>query len=432
MSTRGIVMSTQGPPTMKIRSLLLTTAATTGIALATLTVTPVIQPETFATQAATGVSINIGIGTFYDRLAPHGDWVSYRGRFVWVPHYIDAGWRPYTLGHWVYTKRHGWLWVSDEPFGWAVYHYGRWGYARDIGWYWVPGRRWAPAWVAWHRTDRDVAWAPLPPEWDDGEDVAVFYSKAPVHYWQVVPVNFFLSINISDHIIRDRDHVRRVVRESEPMTVHIENNIVVNNVIDVDFIEERTKKKVVVHEVKPAGDPEAAGKAEEGTVAVFDPEVKEEPEAKPPKTKKVQEVAKERAASIPEGAEDPVVEESTAPTEEKAPDDAEATKTGEQPAEGQPVKETATESEAAEEIPETAETKPADEQPVKKNVAKEGEAAGVPEASEAEPSEEQLGKKKVITDAEADQEPAPPKKEKQAKDQQVECDPNVQDCPEAN
>jgi hypothetical protein len=38
----------------------------------------------------------------------------------------------------------------------------------------------------------------------------------------------------------------------------------------------------------------------------------------------------------------------------------------------------------------------------------------------------------VITDAEAGQEPAPPKKEKQAKDQQAECDPNVQDCPDAN
>jgi hypothetical protein len=446
---------------MKIRSLLLTTAATTGIAFATLTVTPVIHPETFATHAATSVSINIGIGTFYDRLAPHGDWVSYRGRFVWVPHYIDAGWRPYTVGHWVYTKRHGWLWVSDEPFGWAVYHYGRWGYARDIGWYWVPGRRWAPAWVAWHRTDRDVAWAPLPPEWDDGEDVVVFYRKAPVHYWQVVPVNFFLSINISDHIIRDRDHVRRVVRESEPMTVHIENNIVVNNAIDVDFIEERTKKKVVVHEVKHADDPEVAGKAEEGTVAVFDPEVKEEPEAKPAKTKKAEEVAKERATSIPESAEDPVVEESTAPAEEKAPDKVEAAKTGEQPAAGQPVKKTATEGEttadvpeaadtqpeqdqpvkkkaatkgeATGEIPEAAETKPAEEQPVKKKAATEGEATGeVPEAAESRPSEDQLGKKQVITDAEAGQEPAPPKKEKQAKDQQAECDPNVQDCPDAN
>ena len=384
---------------MKIRAVFLATAATTGIALASLTVASVVQPETFAAQAATNVSINIGIGTFYDRLAPHGDWVSYRDRYVWVPHHIDAGWRPYTRGHWVYTRRHGWLWVSNEPFGWAVYHYGRWGYARDIGWYWVPGKRWAPAWVAWHRTDRDVAWAPLPPDYDDddeGDDVEVFYREAPDHYWQVVPVNFFLSIDISDHIVRDRDHVRRVVREGKPRPVHIENDIVVNNVIDVDFIEQKTRKEVVVHEVKPAENPEAAGKAEKGQVAVFDPEVKEEADAKPARTRKVEEVAKERAASAPEDMEEPAVEESAAPTDaEKAP-----AATGEQPAEGQqPVKkkEATTEGEAQGETPEAAATQPEEEQPVKKKrkAAAEGEAQGeTPEATATQPEEEQPVKRR--------------------------------------
>jgi hypothetical protein len=321
---------------MKIRALVLTSAAASAIALAAVVAPPVLQPGWFATQAATNASASISIATFYDRLSPHGDWVLYKDRYVWVPYHIEAGWRPYTVGHWVYAKRHGWLWVSDEPFGWAVYHYGRWGWATDIGWYWVPGTIWGPAWVAWRRTDRDVAWAPLYPDWDDDEDVTVFYSRAPVHYWQVVPVSFFLSVNIHEHIVRDRDHVRRVVRESDPVAVKIENNVVVNTAIDIDFIEKNTDKKVVVHDVAPAADPESAGKAEDGKVAIFAPEVKEDADAKPAKAREVEEVAKERSASV---AEDPeAVEETAAPKEETAPEQAESEPGTADKAEEQPAK----------------------------------------------------------------------------------------------
>ncbi len=60
-------------------------------------------------------------------------------------------------GHWAYTRRYGWMWVSAEPFGWATYRYGRWAYSADIGWYWVPGYRRAPARVSWRRSDSYVA-----------------------------------------------------------------------------------------------------------------------------------------------------------------------------------------------------------------------------------------------------------------------------------
>jgi len=41
---------------------------------------------------------------------------------VWAPRAVAVTWRPYQVGHWVWTDD-GWLWVSDEPYGWATYHY---------------------------------------------------------------------------------------------------------------------------------------------------------------------------------------------------------------------------------------------------------------------------------------------------------------------
>ncbi len=70
---------------------------------------------------------SVDVSYFYDQLSPYGEWaeVSSYG-WVWSPRGVAAEWRPYTLGHWVYTDDDGWLWVSDEEWGWAAYHYGRW------------------------------------------------------------------------------------------------------------------------------------------------------------------------------------------------------------------------------------------------------------------------------------------------------------------
>ena len=145
---------------MTFKHMFLSTAAASSLLLAVAAVEPAVFSLATKAQAATNIPVSIN---FYDELAPYGNWVSYHDRYVWIPEDVDDRWRPYTEGHWAYTRRYGWIWVSDEKFGWATYHYGRWGYARDIGWYWVPGRRWAPAWVAWSYDHYDIAWAPLPP-----------------------------------------------------------------------------------------------------------------------------------------------------------------------------------------------------------------------------------------------------------------------------
>ena len=278
---------------MTFKHVFLSTAAASSLLLAVAALEPAAFSLATKAQAATNIPVSV---SFYDELSPYGDWVSYHDRYVWIPDDVDARWRPYTKGHWAYTRSYGWIWVSDERFGWATYHYGRWGYAHDIGWYWVPGSRWAPAWVAWSYDDDDIAWAPLPPDYYDGANIVKSFGFIPDYYWQAVPVSNFLSADLSGHMFHDSDRVRHVIQNSKLQTVHIVENTVLNNVIKVDDIEKKTKKKVVALEEKAIDNLDAVGKVDSNSVAIFNPEVKEEANAKPAKTRKVEEVAKEREA----------------------------------------------------------------------------------------------------------------------------------------
>ncbi len=283
------------------KQIFLSTAAASSLLLAVAAVEPAVFSLATKAQAATNVSASIN---FYDELAPYGNWLLYHERYVWIPKDVDDSWRPYTKGRWAYTRRSGWIWMSDEKFGWATYHYGRWGQAPDIGWYWLPGSTWAPAWVAWTYDNYDLAWAPLPADYSDDYDdvnIDISFSEIPDDHWQALSVSAFLADDLSSHMFRDRDKVRRVIQRGKPWTVSIENNIVVNNVIPIDNIEKRTKKKVVALEEKAVDNPDAASKADSNSVAIFKPEVQDEPDAKPKETRTVEEVVKEREAKgIPE------------------------------------------------------------------------------------------------------------------------------------
>jgi hypothetical protein len=268
---------------MKIKSVLLGSAAalllTIGVADAPK------GSSIIGTSSAQAANVSISVGVFYSDLARYGDWVRYNNRYVFIPANVQDGWRPYTVGHWTYTKRYGWLWVSAEPFGWATYHYGRWGYSNDIGWYWVPGTKWAPAWVSWRRSADYISWAPLPPANDAGVIIDVSFGEVPEYYWTPVPAQSFLEINLAIVIINDNRERERIVRQSEKVgDVRIENNIVINNVIDVDFVEEKTKKEVKVVEVKESDKPELSDKRDGNNVTVFQGDVQAEPDAKPSKT----------------------------------------------------------------------------------------------------------------------------------------------------
>src|ERR1041384_6364509 len=115
------------------------------------------------TPAPTRAAVEVSVDLFHESLAPYGEWreVGDYG-YCWHPR-VEADWRPYSVGRWLYTDA-GWTWNSEEPFSWAVYHYGRWTRVDEVGWVWVPGTEWGPAWVSWRRSPEYVGWAPLPPE----------------------------------------------------------------------------------------------------------------------------------------------------------------------------------------------------------------------------------------------------------------------------
>ena len=278
---------------MKIKSLLMGVAFAAAVAV--LAPAMLVGPWNAVSAAQAGVDVSINFNMFYDRLGDYGDWTDFNGSYVFVPGNMRPGWRPYTVGHWVFTNEYGWMWISNEPFGWATYHYGRWSYDDDIGWYWVPGRRWAPAWVSWRRSSNHVVWAPLPPSYDDDLYFNASNGAIPDNYWVGVPTRRFLEPNLSDVINFDDHDRRRMFEQTQPVgNVIIRNNIVVNNVIDVSDIERHTGRQIkplTVRQTKQPGDNNAMS----NEVIVFTGNAVNTGETKPAKIRDLSEVKKIRA-----------------------------------------------------------------------------------------------------------------------------------------
>ncbi|MER9298586.1 hypothetical protein NKI38_19110 [Mesorhizobium sp. M0621] len=362
-------------------------------------------------RAATEISIS----TFYEDLSSHGDWVSYHGATVFVPVDVPDDWRPYTLGHWVYTEQYGWLWVSDEPFGWATYHYGRWGYADDIGWYWVPGTRWAPAWVSWRRDREHIIWAPLPPRRDpDLISIEVTFDTTPDYYWVVVPAREFLAADVSVVVIRDEPEFVRIVEAAEPAgDVTIQNNVVINKVIDVDVIEKETNQKVTAVKVSKIDAPEQSGKLENDTVAVFEGKVKADPKAKPARLKDIEEVKQVQASRKSKPTE------GAAKTEQAQP---------EQAAKPEKPKQPAAEQQQAEPEQAAKPEKPkAKKQPAAEQQQAEPEQAAKPEKPKAK---KQPAAEQQQAEPEQAAKPEKPKSKKQPAAEQQQAEPEQAAKPE--
>ena len=283
-----------------------------------------------------GVSAGIQVGTFYNRLAPHGRWVWINGRHVWTP-IVNADWRPYTDGRWAYNTRYGWTWVSNEPFGWATYHYGRWAYSHRIGWFWVPGTRWAPAWVSWRRSGDYIAWAPLPPDPTDSFAFGVSYGNIPNYYWQPVPANLFLSINLNINIIRNEQEKEAVIAATEEIGgVNEDDNAIVNQALAVEFVEQVTQEEVVPVELALTNDPDA-DEVEDGTVQIFNPPEEETAAAEPEEVTPIEVVEAESETAGQAPADEAGTDDQVPPP--PAPD--EAPPSSEQPPTiGEPVEDT--------------------------------------------------------------------------------------------
>lgn len=244
-------------------------AAAIALVFASPVLPTALQPLSASPVMAQGGSVSVNVFFDSDTLRDSGRWVRMGGRYVFSPD-VDADWEPYRNGRWVYTDRYGWYFRSSERFAWAVYHYGRWGFDRRIGWYWVPGTVWAPAWVSWRRSDDAIGWAPLPPEGDGySVSVNVNFGEPPRGYWNYVPADRFLADDLSIVIIAEGDERDYYERTRPVGPVIIQNNIVVNTVIDIDFVQQVTNQTVNVVDVQTTADPLEAQNADaEAIVAV--------------------------------------------------------------------------------------------------------------------------------------------------------------------
>ncbi len=188
---------------------------------------------------------------FYRELDADGDWIETdRYGYVWRPNIAvrEAGWRPYSEGHWADTDD-GWTWVSSERFGWAVYHYGRWTRLARIGWAWVPGDEWAPAWVSWRHGDEHVGWAPLPPE-AHFQHARGFGSSVESEFGIVAASYLFVSIadfcapRVRDVIIAPAQNVTIINRTTNITNIRYNNTTIINQGPRVDVIAARSRQRV--------------------------------------------------------------------------------------------------------------------------------------------------------------------------------------------
>jgi hypothetical protein len=367
-----------------------------GVALATLCL-PIaaLSPGLpFGATTAQAQSASVSFNLFFDQLEPHGVWVRHaRYNYVFCPTGVDASWRPYSHGRWLYIEGRGWYFASDEPFAWATYHYGRWFADRTLGWCWVPGTKWAPAWVSWRRSDSVIGWAPLPPE-NDGYAISIEVSRRdlPEGYWVFVPTERFVEPDLSVSIVIGSQQPDYFAQTQFLGPVVIEGDLVINNVIEVNYIEQATGQQVIAYQPETAAEPAAqAVDVDAQAIVVFDQDI-----AGP-----TEEVAPPEAVEEADAAATIETEGGTAgataelPAETDAPADA-------QPAEAEPTAEAPAEQPATEAAP-----------------AAEGEATPATGTEEAAPASDPNGPASTEPAAEEEAAPAAPA------DDELVCAPEV-------
>ncbi|MDO1450909.1 hypothetical protein Q0590_31835 [Rhodocytophaga aerolata] len=210
---------------------------------------------------------SISFQTFYDELAPYGQWVVHpQYGSVWIPA-VEQDFRPYASnGHWIMTE-YGNTWVSDYVWGWAPFHYGRWFYDDYDGWVWVPGDEWGPAWVAWRSGGGYYGWAPLGP----GMNINVSINIPAIH-WVFVP-----QIHIASPYIYRYCAPRPRIVHIYNRTVYIRNTYRYNNRVYVcgpyrHEIERTTRRTVPVHRIESTSRP-GRPLSRNGSIAMYRPEV---------------------------------------------------------------------------------------------------------------------------------------------------------------
>lgn len=206
--------------------------------------------------AKSSAAVSVSVGLYYDQLDPYGDWyyAADYGGWVWSPGYVSAGWRPYTVGYWVYSDW-GWVWVSEDPWGDWPYHYGRWAFDASYGWVWCPGDVWAPAWVSWRYGSGWVGWAPLPPDVDWSYGIGIRYSSSSLDRrivsggWCFVPVNDFANRRVRGRVVSVTRNVA-LMQQTRNVTRYVDvNSRPVERGLRVDLIERAAGKRIPRYDI---------------------------------------------------------------------------------------------------------------------------------------------------------------------------------------
>jgi hypothetical protein len=191
--------------------------------------------------------VELSFGLFYSSLSPHGEWIGMDGgTYAWRPVGVEAGWRPYNNGHWVWTDD-GWYWASDEPWGWATYHYGRWYSDEYYGWVWVPGYEWAPAWVEWRYGGNYFGWAPLSPYAVFSVGWGIYYQRywsTPYYYWSFCDYHYICSPNVGHYVYRTEENTRYIGQTRTAGSVRYDNGRIVTRGPERDYVERRGNIRV--------------------------------------------------------------------------------------------------------------------------------------------------------------------------------------------
>jgi hypothetical protein len=197
----------------------------------------------FLPHGSVGVSFNI----FYSSLGAHGDWIPVDGGiYAWRPMGVAVGWRPYTVGRWIWTDD-GWYWASDEPWGWAAYHYGRWYYDDFYGWVWIPGYDWAPAWVEWRYGGDYIGWAPLGPYAVFHISFGIHYSRhwvTPAYYWSFLDCRHVGSPSVHRYVYRTEHNTRYIGRTRTVGNVRYDRGRIVSRGPEREFVERRGNVRI--------------------------------------------------------------------------------------------------------------------------------------------------------------------------------------------
>lgn len=189
----------------------------------------------------------VSFGVFYSSLSPYGEWISVGADlYGWRPLRVDAGWRPYSYGRWVWTDD-GWYWASDEPWGWAAYHYGRWYYDDYYGWVWIPGYDWAPAWVEWRYGGDYIGWAPLSPYAVFSVSFGIHYRThwiTPNYWWSFTDCGHIAAHDMHRYVYRNEDNDRYIGRTRDFGSVRYDGGRVVSRGPDRGEIERRGNVRI--------------------------------------------------------------------------------------------------------------------------------------------------------------------------------------------